>query len=375
MKSKVVMIPCENYEDGLAEKLEKAMSLLGGIESLIGREERITVKTNILNPVAPEKAITTHPAVFGAMLSLLKNHGYANVTYGDTPTAVLEKRDRYQSCGLRAEGEKYGYLPGDYETQVNVSFPQGKVCREFPLCREAAEADAIICVCKMKTHAMQILTGAVKNQYGFLAGQNKTIFHAKFPSRPSFAQMLCDLNLCLKPRLYLMDGIVALEGNGPGAGGDPTPMKVMLLSTDPVALDATFARLVYLKPEQVPTCLYGAQMGLGTYEENAVELLLPDGETISCKEAAARFGNPHFLVRDRSTAAAFLSNVIGRKPGDRPVVDLKKCIACGVCEGACPVEGKAVHSGNGKKAKYDYQKCIRCYCCQEMCPVRAISKK
>ena len=57
----------------------------------------------------------------------------------------------------------------------------------------------------------------------------------------------------------------------------------------------------------------------------------------------------------------------------RPKVDLKKCIGCGVCQEACPVPEKAVHSGHGKKAKYDYKKCIRCYCCQEMCPAKAIS--
>ena len=50
-----------------------------------------------------------------------------------------------------------------------------------------------------------------------------------------------------------------------------------------------------------------------------------------------------------------------------------KCVACGICQEACPVPGKAVKAGQGKKARYDYHKCIRCYCCQEMCPAKAIS--
>ena len=57
------------------------------------------------------------------------------------------------------------------------------------------------------------------------------------------------------------------------------------------------------------------------------------------------------------------------------MVDLDKCIGCGVCQNACPVDGQAVHAGRGQKAVYDYSKCIRCYCCQEMCPAKAISKK
>ena len=64
--------------------------------------------------------------------------------------------------------------------------------------------------------------------------------------------MLIDLNKCVAPKLYVMDGIVAMEGNGPGSG-DPVPMNVLLMSTDPVALDSVFSRLVYLKPEMVPT--------------------------------------------------------------------------------------------------------------------------
>ena len=58
---------------------------------------------------------------------------------------------------------------------------------------------------------------------------------------------------------------------------------------------------------------------------------------------------------------------------DRPKVDRKKCVACGLCEKACPVPEKAVKSGNGKKAVYDYKMCIRCDCCQEMCPAKAIT--
>ena len=45
--------------------------------------------------------------------------------------------------------------------------------------------------------------------------------------------------------------------------GDPVAMNMILMSTDPVALDSVFARLVYLKPEMVPTNYHGEKMGLG----------------------------------------------------------------------------------------------------------------
>lgn len=86
--------------------------------------------------------------------------------------------------------------------------------------------------------------------------ENKAIGHTKYPSADSFARMLIDLNQYVKPRLYIMDGITAMEGNGPGSG-DPVAMNLILMSTDPVALDSVFARLVYLKPEMVPTNYHG----------------------------------------------------------------------------------------------------------------------
>jgi len=55
------------------------------------------------------------------------------------------------------------------------------------------------------------------------------------PNKDMFSQMLVDLNLLIEPRLYIMDGIVAMEGNGP-RNGTPRPMHVLLFSTDPVAL-------------------------------------------------------------------------------------------------------------------------------------------
>ena len=179
----------------------------------------------------------------------------------------------------------------------------------------------------------------------------------------------------LKPRLFIMDGIVAMEGNGP-ASGDPVPMKVILVSKDPVALDSVFARLINLRPDYVPTNIIGNKYKLGTMDFNKIDVVTPDGP-ISIDEAYKKYGKPDFNVNRKKPAFWIITRFFrnNKQKKHRPVVDLNLCVACGKCEEACPVEGKAVHSGNGKKAEYDYKKCIRCYCCQELCPVKAISRK
>ena len=235
----------------------------------------------------------------------------------------------------------------------------------------------MISLSKMKTHALERITGAVKNSYGFVYGFHKAKGHTQYPSADSFARMLIDLNKCVAPKLYVMDGIVAMEGNGPGSG-DPVPMNVLLMSTDPVALDSVFSRLVYLKPEMVPTNYHGEKMGLGTWKEEEITLLTPDGE-ISMAEAVKKYGNPAFNV-DRTevrkniwTRMAGALNIFQKKP----YIEADKCVRCGICVQSCPAPGKAVdfRKGKGKPPVYDYRKCIRCFCCQEMCPKKAIKVK
>ena len=313
----------------------------------------------------------------GAFARILREEGYKNIVLADscgngTTNKVIK------GTGMDDYLEKYQIPAIDYTEGVQVTYPEGIQAKEFILPKELLEADCVISLSKMKTHALERITGAVKNSYGFVYGRNKAIGHTKYPSADSFARMLIDLNRYVKPRLYIMDGIMAMEGNGPGSG-DPAPMKVMLMSKDPVALDSVFARLVNLKPQLVPTNYHGEKMGLGTWKEEEIDVLLPDGTVWPMAEVVKRFGNPSFNV-DRTevrhniwTKMAKALNLFQKKP----YIDEEKCIRCGICVKSCPVVGKAVdfRNGKGNPPTYDYKKCIRCFCCQEMCPQKAIKVK
>lgn len=77
-----------------------------------------------------------------------------------------------------------------------------------------------------------------QNQFGCVPGLLKSQYHVKLPDPYDFATMLVDLNTLINPRLYIMDGIMAMEGNGPRSG-KLKQLNVFLLSSDPIALDAT----------------------------------------------------------------------------------------------------------------------------------------
>ena len=376
-KSKVILLPCNSYREELVyENLETGLELLGSLESIVGKEESVLLKPNLLKKEEVDKAVITHPVIVGMFARLMREKGYQDIILADscgngTTTKVIH------GTGMDTYLDKFDIPAIDYTKGVHVENPDGIQAKEFVLPAELLERDCVISLCKMKTHALERITGAVKNSYGFIYGFHKAKGHTLYPSADSFARMLVDLNQYVKPRLYIMDGIVAMEGNGPGSG-DPVPMNVILMSADPVALDSVFCRLIHLKPQLVPTNYHGEKMGLGTWVEEQIELFTPEGP-ISMEEAVGQYGNPYFDV-DRKIVRrgiwqkmAKALNIFQKKP----YIQADKCIRCGICVKSCPVPDKAVDFRNGKKRPpvYDYKKCIRCFCCQEMCPEKAIKVK
>ncbi len=392
-RSRVVLIPCDTYEEETVyEKIKAGIGLLGGIENLVTPEEKVLLKPNLVRKAELSRAVVTHPSVVGAVARLLKEAGVKDVSAGDS-CGVGSALGTAAGAGMDSVLEKYGVPVVDFTGMGKVPYKEGVQAKAFFLSKEAAEADALINICKMKTHALERVTGAVKNMYGCVYGLHKAKGHTQYPSADGFARMLVDLNRLLAPRLYVMDGITAMEGNGP-TSGDPVSMNVLLLSRDPVAMDSIFCHLIGLRPEMVPTNYHGEKMGLGSWQEEKIELmLLEDAEAdgsaaadglsqakeITVKEAFERYGNGSFRVDRRRAKSDFwvrlgrLFNVFQKKP----YILQDKCVKCGVCVDSCPVDGKAVTFADGRKNPpvYDYKKCIRCFCCQEMCPHKAIQVK
>ena len=377
-KARVVAVPCDDYDpEKVYTAVRSGIQALGGWDAFLRPEERVLVKPNLLKPADAESAVTTHPAVLRAVLRLLQEYGCSSVRFGDSPghdtgAHALER------IGFRADETVCGAQLAPMTEEVRVDFPEGMTEKEFWFAREVTEADAIINVCKMKTHALMRVTGAVKNLFGLLCGTRKAREHVRFPNDGLFARMLVDIHRCVKPRLHIMDAIVAMEGNGPGSG-NPVQMGLLLFSADPVALDTVFCSLIYMDPALVPTNAQGEAMGIGTCQTNAIELVLvsPDGtdESIPVEIFAEEYGKPDFdAIREQKGMLARSLSMLSMF-SRRPVIHADQCVRCGICVAHCPVPGKALTFRNGKDHPpvYDRKKCIRCYCCQEMCPQKAIT--
>lgn len=364
--SKVVVLKCEEYNlDMIYPKLKWGIEQLGGIESIIPITKKVLLKPNLVVGIEPEKAATTHPVFFEAVLKLMLETGY-DVKYGDSPgignpTKVAEK------CGLKQVADKYDTPIADFVKGESVTI-NGHRTNELDIVNAVFETDAIINLPKMKSHALQRITGAIKNPFGTVVGFNKAKMHGRFQNAYNFAEMLIDLDLYLNVDLHIMDGIIAMEGNGP-RNGEPTPMNTILISTDPVALDAVFCQMIDLDPLKLPTMIYGKEYGLGDYEN--IEIIGEDVSSFFNKD----FDIPRDIVKQTErTKFDLLNKYVLRKPYIKENI----CKKCGICVEVCPLEDKALSFNNNDKSVppvYDYTKCIRCYCCQEMCPYKAIKVK
>ncbi len=364
LMSTVALLECKTYDpEVIYEKLSWAINELGGIKSMIPIQDKVLVKPNVLVGVDPSAAVTTHPAVMDAVFRLLKEHGYT-LTYGDSP-GFGDAKKVVKKSGLADVADKYQVPLADFTNGQTIHFPEGVISKQFEIANGVLEADSIVNVCKMKAHAFQRITGAIKNPFGCVVGFHKGLMHSRFNNAYNFAEMIIDLDRYLPLKLHIMDGIIAMEGNGP-RNGTPTPMNVLLVSTDPVALDAVYCKIINLKPEIIPTITYGEKYGLGNFHDINI-----------IGDAIAPLVNSTFDI-DRETIKHTEMNsfkVLRQFVLRRPVIQADLCQKCGICVEVCPLEEKAVTFADGDKTKppvYDYSKCIRCYCCQEMCPYHAI---
>jgi len=257
----VALVRCENYDyESVSKTVERGLDLLGGTEQFTASGEKVLLKPNILAGDSPDKCIGPHPMVFKAVAEAFQKAG-AVLSFGDSP-GFGNPRGNARKAGFLEIADEMGIPFADFENAEIISNPDGKLVNKFEIAKGVVESDGMVSISKLKTHALTRITGAIKNQFGCIPGPRKAEFHSVMPNVNLFSKMLVDLNLLLKPRLYIMDGILAMEGNGP-RNGDPRAMNVLLFSTDPVALDSVVCKMIDLDPILVEPLVIGEEFGLG----------------------------------------------------------------------------------------------------------------
>jgi len=347
---------------GLPASLERLVEPFGGWGAIVAPHERIAVKINLLRGAPPERAVCTHPETLRAVLRALKAAG-AEPFVADSPGGLngpAKVARAYRIAGISQMCAEEDVQIVDIEDQpVLIEAPEARLFRHFRAGRPFLRADAIVQVGLLKTHQLMRLTGAVKLTYGCVPGLEKAQLHVRAQRRDDFADMLLDLHLALRPRFTVIDGIVAMEGQGPGSGR-PRELGSLFAARDALALDAALADRTAHPRRDVYTLAAGERRGL-----------------IDLTDAYRLAGDPVETVADFAHARRDIQELLppalhrlGRRlVTARPrLVDGGACIECGECAGICGVAAISLEP----LPHFDDGRCVRCYACTEVCPTAAI---
>ncbi|MBI5560170.1 MAG: DUF362 domain-containing protein [Deltaproteobacteria bacterium] len=376
MLSEVSILKCAEYSnEAVYIKVRELIGLLGGIKRFVKKGERILLKPNLLTGKHPDKAVTTHPAVVRALALVVMDAGGVPVI-GDSP-AIANAQKAAERCGIMDVASDLSVEFLELKTAVDVENQDGTAFKRLRLAQEALDCDGIINIPKLKTHAQMFLTLGVKNIFGCVPGVNKAQWHlAAGVDTSSFAGMLLDLFLYLKPRLTVIDAVVSMEGNGP-ANGTPKDTGFIAASADGVALDSAVVEILGAKLDDCPILKRAKAINAGVTDLFRIKIL---GESIEAVRVHGFRFPPLISANFAAGLPGFLDRRLRKALTSRPHIDHSLCTLCDVCIKVCPPNKMDKTARGGKIRKknritIDYDGCIRCFCCQEVCPSGAISAK
>ena len=372
MENKVYIVQCQDYND-IEDKLAALMNLMGGMERFAKQGEKIVLKVNLLREARPEAAVSTHPSLVAAVGRLAKDTGAVPVI-ADSPGGGYRYNRKtldkiYQTCGMHQAATRAGIAVNWDTSSRPVSFADGVLTKHFDIITPVYEADAVFNLCKMKTHLFTVMTGAVKNIFGVIPGLSKTGYHAKLHDVKRFAGMLLDLSQYVSPRLTIMDAVLAMEGDGPGTG-DPRKVGLLIGSENPLALDVAATEIMGLKRTENPVIMEAERRELEPNRLEDIEIIGADLAEVKVPDFKRTQVSAGSLGLERMPwYQRLLEPYFKNAFTVRPQVIWHRCIACGTCIEACPMEAISFID---ERACIADEKCIRCYCCHEICPEEAI---
>ncbi len=268
---KVALVRCEDYQPPcVADAIQRQFELLGGLEAFLKRGDTVLLKPNFIAPRAHHhSAAQTHPAVILEVAKLVKDYG-AKPFVADSPAwtnVAICARMLELTEPLRQLGIPLRQLNAPRKCRLGPDGPN------IGISAVALDADVIINLPKFKTHQQMVATFAVKNMFGCVSGKSKALWHLRRGNTADeFAEMLVGVCRYLRPTLTIIDGIVAMHGQGP-IRGKSRSLGWLIGGIDPIACEVVCSRLVGIEPEQLPIIRAARQADFGCSEWQQIEIV------------------------------------------------------------------------------------------------------
>ncbi len=254
--------------DDIQGAVARSIELIGGLGLKGG--EGVVIKPNLCNAKNPYGMVITDFRILEAVIRLIQEKT-DNITVVESDNISDTADNRAAKSGLLEKLDDLGVgfmnLTGDDHEVHEVA---GKKLR---LPRTVLDADYFVNLPKIKTEGHVSVTLSIKNLFGVLQRRKKSVLHKKLN------EILPYLAKAVRHDLIVVDGLIAMEGNGPLIG-TPRDLGVIVAGRNPVSVDALCAKLMGFDATEIPHIAKAHEMGLGTMDP---EVLGDDWERFACE--------------------------------------------------------------------------------------------
>jgi uncharacterized protein (DUF362 family) len=266
-QSRVAVLNAEAYSEGLEETVLRGLRLF----RIDIRGMRVLLKPNLVEDL-PEP-VNTNPVLIGAAARCFLRLGARHVVVGEGPGHQRDTELVVEAAGLgpilREKRIEFVDLNRDELRRVRLKARYSGL-GELWLPREVLASDFVVSMPKVKTHHWAGVTLSLKNMFGIVPGMKygwpKNLLHWH-----GIHESILDICATVPIHFVIADAIIAMEGNGP-LQGTPRELGKIVLADDPVAADATCARLMGFDPLQVRHLADGSRF-LGNLRADRIAML------------------------------------------------------------------------------------------------------
>jgi uncharacterized protein (DUF362 family) len=246
------------------EPVFKALELIDYKRALAGYDT-VLIKVNFITDKPWDTGATTDPIVVEAIIKKLEDLP-VKVYVVESDATITNADKAFEATGMkdmcRRNGVEWLNLR-HVKDKVKLEVPNGEALKSITVPRLVTES-AVISAAKLKTHVNTTVTLGMKNMFGLLPDKFKGKYHMK-----GISKVVVDINTVLRPALTVIDGFVGMEGRGP-IDGSPVQMNLIIAGTDPVATDATAARVMGFNPYKIKHIRKAFEKGLGNSDAQIV---------------------------------------------------------------------------------------------------------
>jgi len=260
------------------EAVRRSVDLIGGLR--LGGGEHIVIKPNVCNAKNPYGMVNTDLRVLEAVVGMVREKaGRITVVESDNISGTAERRMEGSGFLNLLEGLDVEFLNlsgDDYEAHEVAGV-------ELRLPRTVLEADLFVNLPKIKTCGHTLVTLSIKNLFGVLQRRRKNRLHGRLD------EVLPYLARTIRNDLIVVDGVTAMEGNGPVIG-TPREMGVVVAGIDPVSVDAVCSAMMGFDPASIAHIARAHGMGLGELDPDRIDVVGDDW-----RRFAGEFERPYSL--------------------------------------------------------------------------------